>query len=526
MPFAEIFAKRDDYCVWIDWKAGIEEALYALRNHFGSEFAFLHDEKLDAVAENYAGEELEEQMKALGQQLTVYGVALYNLDRGSDEYGLYLVAREDMDAFEVYAGENDHIIAQLKQPRKKFGSIAKKIKLSEKLPYATFPLPVHSFVKFAGNFAANTIRHYTEQGGFSHKTQLCYNLAEWPPKKSSFKDIINYVAYNPQYEMWAAVFGEDNTATSLKISSAPFEKKNWVEIPFPEKPDLAKWESDPAYKYYHGDVLDTLARPLWVGPDLLIAYTRRHKPGSFASVTHVWAVPNAANGGTECYKVTVTPPCELVRGEFPQLARTENETYVLLSGRFYTWSNGELHETGIEALAHMDFHAVATGLHTFAYVSEGRLVEVDMRRSYSRFRELQFMDHGANVRRLNDKWAVLLRNGYPNSALDIAQFWHLETGNWLRLKLGAFGKEGISDVVQLDDGAILVETTSELCKVDDLWGFLAEQPAATLEMPPWDEDWGSKNLAADVEVETDGLVESGKTGGGFWAKFKALFGKK
>ena len=525
MPFAEIFAKRDDYCVWLDWKTGIEEALHALRNHFGSKYSFLHDEKLDAVADNYAGEELEEQMKALGQQLTVYGAALYNLDRGSDEYGLFLVAQDDMEAFEAYAGENGHVIEQLRQPRKKFGSIAKKIKLSEKLPYALFNVPVHSYLKFAGNFVANTIRHYTEQGGFSHKTQVCYNLETWPPKKSTSKEIINYVAYNRQYGIWAAIFGEDNTATSLRVSSAPFEKKSWTEIPFPEKPDLEKWATDPAYKYYHADVLDVLTEPLWVGPDLLLAYTRRHKPGSFASVTHVWAVPNAANGGTECYKVTVTPPCALERGEYPHLAQTGNDTYVLLSGRFYTWANGELLETGIEALAHTDFHAVATGPHTFAYVSEGRLVEVDMRRSCSRFRELKHLDHAANVRRLNDKWAVLLRHGYPSSALDIAQFWHIETDQWLRLSLGAFGKDGISDMVQLDDGAILVETVQELCKVDDLWVFLVEQPGAVLEMPAWDADWSSRNLAEDVVQGADETKEIIK-GGGFWAKLKAWFGRK
>lgn len=524
MPFADIFAKRDDYCVWVDWKAGIEEALYALRERFGRKYAFLHDDKLDAVAENYAGEEVEEQMKALGQQITVYGMALYNLDRESDEYGLLLIAQEDMEAFEAYAKEHGHRHDQLKQPRKKFGSIAKKIKLSESLAHAKFKLPENSRLDFAGNFVVNTIRHYTAQGGFSHKTCVCYNLAAWPPKKSASKDIINAAAYNPQYNMWAAIFGEDDTTTALKVSAEPFERKAWQEIAFPEKPDLEKWEADPAYKYYHGDVLDTLTQPLWVGSDLLLAYTRRHKPGSFASVTHVWAVPNAARGGKECRKVMVTPPCTLERGEFPHLAHTGSATYILLSGRFYAWTNGELRETGIEALSHIDFNAVATGTHTFAYVSEGRLVEVDMRRSCSRFRELQHMDYKTNVRRLNDEWAVLLRYGYVDSALDLAQFWRMDTDEWLRLKLGAFSKEGVKDMVQLDDGTLLVETATELCKIDDMWGFLATQPDAVLEMPPWDSDWSSKNRAADIHDNSS--KEDAKTSGGFWGKLKALFNRK
>lgn len=526
MAFAEIFAKRDEYCVWLDYKAGMEEALYALREDCGRQHHFLHDEKFDAVADNYAGEAPEEQMRALGQQCTVFGVALYNLERGSDEYGLLLLAQADMAAFEAYAAESGNTVTQLKQTRKKFGSVAKKIKLEEQLAYAKFKLPENSQIEFAGDFAANQIKHYDIQGNFSHKTGVSYNLTVWPPKKQIYKEIINNVAYSPEFGVWAAVFGEESVAAKLKITQTPFDKKNWLEIPFPETPDLEKWAADPAYRHYHGDVLDILTRPMWVGPDLLLAYIRRHKPGSFASVTHVWAVPNAANGGTECRKIIVTPPCHLAHGEYPRLAQTQNDTYILLSGRFYTWADGELKDTGIEALTHTEFDAVPTGPHTFAYVAEGRLVEVDMYKSCSRFRELQYMDHKASIHKLNDEWAVVLRYGYTNSALDIAQFWRIATDEWLRLKLGAFGKEGIRNMLQLADGSVLVQTMSELCKITDLWSSLMGKEDTALEMLPWDADWSSKTLA-DAEMEA-GTAENGvaKTKGGFWHKLKGLLSFK
>lgn len=525
MAFAEIFAKRDEYCVWLDWKAGIEEALYALREDFGRRHSFLDDVKLDEVADNYAAEEPEEQMLALGQQCTVYGAALYNVDRGSDEYGLYLVLKDDMESFEACAQESGTTVTQLKQPRKKFGSIAKKIKHEDKLPYAKFKLPENSHIEFAGEFAANQIRHYTVQGAFSHKTSVSYNLATWPPRKQTNKDVINYVAYSPEYEMWAAVFGEDSLNAKLKVSPTPFEKRSWREIPFPETPNLAKWEADPAYKYYHGDVLDVLTRPMWVGADLVLAYIRRHKPGSFASVTHVWLVENAANGGSQCRKIMVTPPCALAHGEFPHLAQTLNNTYVLLSGRFYALENGELKDTGIEALTHTEFDAVPTGPHTFAYVAEGRLVEVDMYRSCSRFREMRYMDYKAFMRKLNDDWAVILRYGYTNSALDLAQFWRIKTDEWLRLKYGAFGKEGIKNIVQLNDGGILVQTGSELCKLEDLWGFLAAKEDTILEMPVWDTDWSLRSQE-DADEGAEGDNTGTKTKRGFWGGLKALLGFK
>lgn len=521
MTFADVFAKRDEYCVWLDSKAGVEEALHALREDCGRQHAFVHDEKLDGIVDNYAGEPPEEQMQALGQQCTVYGMALYSLERGDNEYGLFLVAQNDMAAFEAYAENNGHNVAQLKQARKKFGSASKKIKHDDTLLLGRFKLPENSHIEFAGDFAANQIKHYDAQGVFSHKSSVSYNLAVWPPKKQINKEIINKVACNPEFNMWAAVFGEENAEAKLKLTQNPFDKKSWLEVPFPETPDLEKWAADPAYRHYHGDVLDVATYPMWVGPDLLLAYIRRHKPGSFASVTHVWAVPNAAKGATACRKIMVTPPCRLAHGEQPGLAHTQAQTYVLLAGRFYAWLNGELKDTGMEALTHTEFDAVSTGPHSFAYVAEGRLVEIDMLQNRSRFRELRHMDHKASIHQLDAEWAVVLRYGYTNAALDIAQFWRIGVDEWRRLKLGAFGKEGICRMVRLSDGAFLAQTISELCKINDLWGFLAGKNDTALTMPPWSEDWSPE---APADATADGDVGGSGAKGGLWGKLKRFLG--
>lgn len=534
MTVADLFENRDSDCVRLDWKGEMEDALFAMRNQWGQQYQFLHDTAFNDLAENYSGEVSEDQLLGLGQEMTTYGLALYHLEEDSDEYCLLLVSKDEMAEFEAYAKEHEICFAQLKQSRKKFGEAAKRIKLSGKLPHEAFELPKHSHLTYAGTVAVNKIRHYSE-GAYTHSTCVLLDLSQWPPKEYPQTEIINDMAYSAKYKLWAAVTGDNDLQTALKISESPLDPMFWRDIPFCEEPDLYAREEDPSFKFYNADVLDTLSRLFWVGKDLLIAYPRRHKPGSIASVTHVWAVENAVKGGTECRKVLVTPPCHLARGEFPGMAQTQNgDIFLLFSGRFYTWNNGELTEV-FEAQAHMDFHAMPTGPTRFAYVNDdGNLVETDADTGRTRLRTLDYLDYKTNVRLYNKKWAIFLRWGYTSSTLDIAQFWNVGDDNWLRLPLGALGKEGVKDVRLLPDNTTLLQTETKLCHTADLFAFLRKQRKKKPDVSTWSDNWNGeavlKNDNGEAAGENEAIVPEKvaalSDSGGFFSKFLSLFRSK
>ena len=55
-----LFAEIAAHCVRVDWKTTVEELLFALRRDLGDRHQFLHDDSLDTLAENQAGEDVED----------------------------------------------------------------------------------------------------------------------------------------------------------------------------------------------------------------------------------------------------------------------------------------------------------------------------------------------------------------------------------------------------------------------------------------------------------------------------------
>lgn len=84
-----------------DWKSESEDVLYAVREGLGAAFPELAGENFDALAENYAAEETEDFINALGQKLSMYGLMLYQIASDSDSYLLTVIRAEEEDAFKT-----------------------------------------------------------------------------------------------------------------------------------------------------------------------------------------------------------------------------------------------------------------------------------------------------------------------------------------------------------------------------------------------------------------------------------------
>ena len=96
------FAERiEDALDILKFDGAVQDTLAELRRKWGSQVPTLLDERLDTVAVQYMKLPHEKGAAALGQELSVFGWALYNLD-DEDEYLFVLIPEKERSELERY----------------------------------------------------------------------------------------------------------------------------------------------------------------------------------------------------------------------------------------------------------------------------------------------------------------------------------------------------------------------------------------------------------------------------------------
>ena len=111
----------------------VGDTLNEIRKKWGEEIPVLKEDRFDEIEMQYSCFSHEMGITALGQELTSYGYALYDLN-GDDIYLLALVPQAKMQAFEEKCCKYGQYCKLLKQPRYDFGMKAKTIKLRKQMP--------------------------------------------------------------------------------------------------------------------------------------------------------------------------------------------------------------------------------------------------------------------------------------------------------------------------------------------------------------------------------------------------------
>lgn len=83
----------------VDYKADARNILFALQDEYGNEVPALFSENMKSLAENYAHEQTEDALKALGQEITLAHYLLYTIEEDSDSYVLALISEEEEQDF-------------------------------------------------------------------------------------------------------------------------------------------------------------------------------------------------------------------------------------------------------------------------------------------------------------------------------------------------------------------------------------------------------------------------------------------
>ena len=487
------FADMAAHCVRVDWKTSAEEVLFALRRDLGDIHPFLHDNGLDALAENQAGEDVEDQLFALGQEATAHGFLLYSLDEGGDEYCLVLVPAEKGDAFAAWLKREGRRASLLKQPRIQAGKPAKRVKLAGRITAEVFDLRrprTWSTLSFYGQ--AITLRHtrrYSERGGSEGDDYSWLDLSTWPPTEYPSEHQYGSIARSPENGLWALAIESGDNEGELWITDSPVAPTFSRRVAFPE---IDGWRekraADSLWHYYNADTFRPQSSLCWLGDDLFITYEVYSQSKTID--LHVWVVRGAAQGGTACAEVLAVPLPDYPSEKFSRVATTGNGRQCLaLAGRFYLWENGELRDMGMKSEADV-LHSVPTGAHRFGYVSaNGELIEHDVQSRKTRRRPLPSMSSKTNALPLTESLVAFVGWGNPERALSLALFWDHKSDTWLRMPYGALGKDGFTDILALSSGEWFLEGDEKLYKVHDLPGQLESKKSNVMAPPAWSEDW-------------------------------------
>ena len=119
--FAQITADALDI---LKYDGAVQDTLAELREKWGVKIPALLDERFETVGVQYMKLSHEQGVAALGQELSTFGWALYDLD-GEDIYLFVLIPEAEREEFEAFCKQRGQYCRLMKQPRRKWGDHAK-----------------------------------------------------------------------------------------------------------------------------------------------------------------------------------------------------------------------------------------------------------------------------------------------------------------------------------------------------------------------------------------------------------------
>lgn len=98
------------------------------------------EKNFDELSENYAAEQIDNYINALGQEISVYGYLLYEVEADGDCYLFAVISPEDEAEFKEILKIGKKSGTLRKQSRRKAGEVAKRMKFKRRIPYETYSI--------------------------------------------------------------------------------------------------------------------------------------------------------------------------------------------------------------------------------------------------------------------------------------------------------------------------------------------------------------------------------------------------
>lgn len=189
----------------LKFDGAVQDTLAELRRKWSGQIPALLEERFDTLGIQYMKLPHEMGVAALGQELSTFGWALYDLDE-EDEYLFVLIPAEERSGWERYCKKQGQYCHLMKQQGRKWGDHAKEQDPGKLMPCEEY-IPQDEYDYFfnslAGDFAAGEWKS-------SHSEEWKYgcvaDLRCRPPKVTRSKSLYQFghLAYSDQAGVYAA----------------------------------------------------------------------------------------------------------------------------------------------------------------------------------------------------------------------------------------------------------------------------------------------------------------------------------
>ena len=459
----------------LKFDGAVQDTLAELRRKWSGQIPALLEERFDTLGIQYMKLPHEMGVAALGQELSTFGWALYDLDE-EDEYLFVLIPAEERSGWERYCKKQGQYCHLMKQQGRKWGDHAKEQDPGKLMPCEEYILQDeydYFFNSLAGDFAAGEWKS-------SHSEEWKYgcvaDLRCRPPKVTRSKSLYQFghLAYSDQ----AGVYAASGASASGQIGKVLLGK-NPSTLNFFE-PSPIGYEGAPHSLRWVGN-------SLWVGDPTNATRIELTDRGTCQDVKN-WPLPE--DGWSTKYHCGITTD-GLGRVYF------SNEWY---KGQIYRWENGKVtkHTFSLDGYDHLSEAVPVPGTNCIYMIHsvsgkwrmEECLLELDMDTGRCRIAPLPGLGEELKLRWFTGDWLLVQGNGEILSD-DFAQLINMNTREVLRIRPGMFSGEKMQHIGILTDGTVVIVTRRDRVGPVfrypiDFWGFLrtANKPQ---KLEPWRE---------------------------------------
>lgn len=452
----------------IDYKTPSDDILFTLRETYEVTCPFLNRHSFDDLVENYAAEEPEDFLDALGQELTCFNHALYELATDSDSYALIILPEDRIEEFkaELKADNKKQKATQRKQARRKAGNPAKRIDLGKRLPCDKITLEPGYRIHLTMDCIDEVLwldYNMSLSDSDAGRRRYCsafLSIKEWAPKQSPDMElIVRRMAKSP-----------DGLYTALVQNNAVNEKgyladKSQTVIVGTEIDKIEEW------KCIHKESNLEWSAMIWFGGELFAADSNC-----------VERIKNVMDFQGSREKVL-----ELKGGDvrwFPKFFLLGDRLYLYMHQSIYEWKKKSgLFKKGcefkkvytIDGFNAWDFVPVGDSKVAFQVrpksiprgETESRLTLLDLATG----KETYYPCHYGYVRKWQDNRICVLPVDVT-SKMPIIECFDLESGEKKKLMYGALGKDSVRNIYETSCGTVLEGSGKNIYRTTELWEFM------------------------------------------------------
>lgn len=446
----------------VDWKCNSEDVLYAIREAYEKKLPFLQEKNFDELSENYGAEQISDFMNALGQEISVYGYLLYEVEADGDCYLFAVISSEDEKEFKEALKTKKKKAKLRKQARRKLGEAAKRVKFKKRISYEKFSIQ-EGYRQLLGTSCIDE-KLWLECSGDWDDVNRRYDaavldLSQWEPVQS--KDVGFYVR--------AVTKCEDGSYVAIVSDNTTDKTERYRKLRIIKGTDIEHMKEWICIHERNQDILEYCFDLICFENQIFLANSvflfrlkeTNSNKGSMEKVfEREWA-------GKDAF--------------YYELFVVGKQLYMFLEKTMYLWERETekfeaVYTLKLEAYSARGFVALGDNkvvfqTRTSRYYPDGNqggtLNVLNLETMEEKIYNCQY----GNIQKWGEHRICVLQSE-ARSKKPIMECFDFQKKEKRCLMAGAVGKAGIVDIFETKAGTILRNSKEDYCKVENLWAIM------------------------------------------------------